>query len=138
MLEFIVTDAPMVWPQMCATCAGQKGPLADTHRELPAYGRVYVCLECAKRLARVHGLVKGKRMDELSNAARELLAKQQECDQYRAYCEELETKLAEVMRISGSWQEQAEYAAGRVEQLETRIQGQAQSMRELVIGAVEE
>lgn len=137
MLEFIIVDTPLVWPNCCATCASQKGPLADTHRELPAYGRVYVCLECARRLARIHGLVKGKRMDELADHSKELLAKRQETDQYREAVADLEARLMEAMRIAAHWQQEAEVSAGRVVQLETRIEGQARSMRELVAGAAE-
>ena len=61
---FVAT--PAIYPQACVICASAKGPLVDTFAT-GANGRVYVCALCVKRCARVLGLIKGPRMEQLLN-----------------------------------------------------------------------
>ena len=70
MIDFIAVEFPAIFPQACVACTSQKGPIADTHRDLPGYGHVYVCERCAKSFARIFGYSDGKRLDELENASK--------------------------------------------------------------------
>ena len=69
MIEFMEIPAPTSFPWACVGCMSQKGPMIDTHRELPGYGHVFVCVRCAKTAARLLGFAKGDKLDELSQAA---------------------------------------------------------------------
>ena len=67
----LVPYAP-VWPNCCARCTAQKGPLWDTLAERPGFGRVYICLMCLEEGARVAGYLEGPEMERLHNAIIEL------------------------------------------------------------------
>jgi hypothetical protein len=77
-MEFIAVEYPTMFPQACVACTSQKGPIADTFRDLPGYGHVYVCERCAKSFARIFGYSDGERLDELENASK--LVKERERD----------------------------------------------------------
>lgn len=83
----IVDHAPHI-PCACCVCTNQTGPFADTFFEDRA-GRKYVCKRCAKSHARVFGFSAGKRMDELSDAASLVEAKDAELAKAQATIEEL-------------------------------------------------
>jgi hypothetical protein len=70
--EYERIETPTDFPAMCL-CGSQKAPLVDTHIVKDAYGHVYVCLQCTKRLARALGIAKGAEMDRLEHAADELV-----------------------------------------------------------------
>lgn len=71
MLEYALVEVPSVYPNCCLLCGAGKGPMLDTHVE-KWEEHFYLCQLCATRIARVFGLVKGERMDQLLDAANEL------------------------------------------------------------------
>jgi regulator of RNase E activity RraB len=71
MLDFEVVDHAAIWPQKCAICTNQKGPMVDTHSET-LDGRVYICLDCVCRCAVKAGLVDGEQKEKLMDAMRVL------------------------------------------------------------------
>jgi hypothetical protein len=80
-IEYIVVDRAEVYPNACFLCQAGKGPMVDTHVEKPVAGgdqHVYLCRMCVTRCARVFGLVKGEKMDELLAASEGLERKQVE------------------------------------------------------------
>jgi septal ring factor EnvC (AmiA/AmiB activator) len=77
-MEFIAVEYPTMFPQACVACTSQKGPIADTFRDLPGYGHVYVCERCAKSFARIFGYSDGKRLDELENASKLLVERERD------------------------------------------------------------
>lgn len=80
MIEFIAIESPVHFPQACVACGSQKGPIADTHRDLPGYGHVYVCESCAKTFARIFGYADGKRLDELENASKLVVERERDIE----------------------------------------------------------
>lgn len=77
MIEFILVDHPTVLPMACVICGSAKGPIADTHVE--KWGdHLYLCRLCTTRAARLYGLVKGERMEQLLAADETLAGKQAE------------------------------------------------------------
>src|SRR3990172_8011491 len=81
MLEFQLVDYPQIFPQACIACRSATGPQLDTHVEIEGFGWVYLCQLCAKRAAVAFGFSDGERMDELSVASDELVAKEREIAQ---------------------------------------------------------
>ena len=77
MREYERIETPTDFPAMCI-CGSQKAPLVDTHLVKDAYGHVYICLQCTKRLARALGIAKGAEMDRLEHAAEELVQAERE------------------------------------------------------------
>ena len=77
MREYERIETPTDFPAMCV-CGSQKPPLVDTHLVKEAYGHIYVCLQCTKRLARALGIAKGAEMDRLERAADELVQAERE------------------------------------------------------------
>lgn len=132
MLEFIVTPHAQFIPHMCVACGGSEGAMTDTHRELVRYGRVYLCRMCVTRAARAHGLVKGKRQDELMQAAKLLDQARDEITQRDARHDTLVAELDEERRRVAQLTEDVEYNAGRVKQLEERLSQHAKAALELV------
>ena len=55
MIEYTKYDGPLAYPGGCV-CGSQKRPLVDTHRELPAFGHVYLCELCVRMSGRALGL----------------------------------------------------------------------------------
>ena len=77
MIEFILVEHPTVMPMACVICGSHKGPIADTHVE--KWGdHLYLCRLCVTRAARLYGLVKGERMEQLLAADETLAAKEAE------------------------------------------------------------
>jgi len=72
-IEFILIDHPVQFPQACIGCMSQKGPMIDTHRQLRSYGQIYICHVCAKTTARLLGFAPGERLDVLSQASERLV-----------------------------------------------------------------
>src|SRR6266487_1535959 len=73
--RFAIVEYPALWPQRCALCPSQTGPMVDTLSEYPDggnIGRVYLCSNCLRDATRVMGWTSGKRLNELSKAAKEL------------------------------------------------------------------
>lgn len=62
----------------CVFCRSTAGPFVDRDVEDHFGNRLYECLSCARLGARVLGIVKGKRQDELMHADELLRAKDDE------------------------------------------------------------
>jgi len=82
------------FPGMCI-CGSQKGPIVDTYRDLPGYGRVYLCRMCTVRAARAFGLIKGDEHSRLERAADELAQAQEEITSRQELIEKLTRSLAD-------------------------------------------
>lgn len=54
MIAYTSWQGPMQFPGACV-CGSQKQPIVDTHRELPAYGHVYLCGLCVAMSASALG-----------------------------------------------------------------------------------
>lgn len=118
MIEFMLVDYPQAFPQMCVGCSSQKGPLLDTHRDLPGFGHVYVCAECVKTGARLMGFSEGKKQDSLQNALREAAEARAAIEHHSERINELERFLAESGRREEELQDLLHTANQRVKQLE--------------------
>jgi hypothetical protein len=132
MLEFIVVERPVAWPNACVLCMGINGPVADTHRELPQFGHVYVCQNCAKRLARQFGFVKGKRMDELAEASDLLNTAKLDIIARDATIQKFTEDLVAANAKIDAVHEDNDFLAGRIKQLEGRLEQNAKAALELV------
>ena len=131
MLEFIRIDPAPIWPHRCASCQSYKA-LADTHVEIPGYGRLYLCKLCASRLARVFGLVKGNEMDELMNADGRLRQAEKELAERDELLERLRTEGTQWSARAAQLEEERDQLAGRIEQLEATIRTEAEMQLALV------
>jgi hypothetical protein len=69
MNDGVLVEAPLVFPSACIGCGSQKGPIFDSRKEIPGGGRVYVCKNCFRVMAKAWGVVKGERMEQLLDAA---------------------------------------------------------------------
>jgi hypothetical protein len=140
MIEFIVVDHPTVYPNACFVCGAGKGPMVDTHVEKPVAGgdqHLYLCRLCVTRAARVLGLVKGEKMDELLQASVALEAKQ-------AKLAGLETELtAAKMEAAGAratmkaQKVQLQDQSGRMQamaHLSTELERQIRELTEIAVG----
>lgn len=126
MLEFIVVPHPSFMPMACACCGSAAGPVVDTHRELPVYGRVYVCELCVTRAARVLGLVKGKRMNELQAAAKRLSHAEEQAAQLLVERDDLnlvvQARDEHIERLKAELEEER----GKLEGLREHLKGEAE------------
>lgn len=109
-------------PGQCI-CGSQKGPFVDMQREIPVHGRVYLCRICVARVARVAGLAKGKRMDELMAASEVLEAKQHELAEQQKLTLRALDKASEYERQRDEQKKRAEEAEGKLEQMQHLLAG---------------
>ena len=93
MIDYTAVEFPAIFPQACVACTSQKGPIADTHRDLPGYGHVYVCERCAKSFARIFGYSDGKRLDELENASKLVVERERDLAKMAEALAETRTQL---------------------------------------------
>lgn len=111
MIEFMVVDHPAVHPNCCVICGSGKGPIVDTHVE--KWGdHLYLCRLCVTRAARVYGLVKGPKMDELLAAADSLDEKDRQLAVLKAENDELRLANGGHRRRLNEMKEQIEQSAG--------------------------
>ena len=68
MIQYVRYDGPLAHPGACV-CGSQKRPVVDTVRELPGYGRVYLCELCVRMSALAFGWVDGDSHDRLRQQA---------------------------------------------------------------------
>jgi len=71
MIEPQIVETAAMYPMHCAGCTNVYGPFVDFERETHA-GRIYLCRKCARTAARLFGFSKGRKLEELSNAAESL------------------------------------------------------------------
>lgn len=125
MLDPIVVDTAALHPFVCVCCGGTNGPLVDFNREVRGWGRVYVCDLCVGNGARVRGLIRGKRYQEIRDRAQRV----EELElTIRNLEERVEHQAAELMSNVRLFEEQESYkrwADGRIEQLSNGIRGEA-------------
>jgi len=105
MLEFMLIDRPILFPNRCAFCINTRGPVLDTMIADPQNRRYYVCESCAKRIARVFGFIEGPRMEELSDAATGIAEAQAEVETRNGWIAERDERIAQleqelVMRVT--------------------------------------
>ena len=134
MLDFIVIPHPINFPQACIACMGQKGPVLVTHRALPGYGDVYVCESCAKRISRAFGFADGKRLDELSSAAKTVNERDRDIAGLSKQLTEYERKLGDAVKRGDDLEADVAFFEGRVSLLEGRLREAGHSALELVGG----
>lgn len=117
MIEFIVVDHGTVHPNACLICGSATGPLVDTHVE--KWGdHIYICRMCVTRAARVLGLVKGKKQDELLQAAAGL-------EQKDAEIAVIQGELAEARLEAGGQRAAARELQARLQEQQGRIKTMA-------------
>jgi hypothetical protein len=127
LLEPIVVDAPTIFPNACAQCHGQTGPLVDTHVENRFGDRVYLCASCIRIDAIALGLVKGKRHSELLTQMRTAAEDSRQAEAARALADEARTALAIEERTSGQLRDELVAAHQRIDQLENAIRTEAEA-----------
>jgi hypothetical protein len=139
-IEYIVVDHPAVYPNACFLCGAGKGPMVDTHVEKPVAGgdqHLYLCRMCVTRGARVFGLVKGEKMDELLHAAEGL---EQKATELAALGEELTAAKLEAAsgRATVAQQKtQLQDQAGRLQvmaRIATELERQTRELTEIAVG----
>jgi len=118
--EYERIETPTDFPAMCL-CGSQKAPLVDTHLVKDAYGHVYVCLQCTKRLARALGIAKGAEMDRLEHAADQLAHAEKEVSERQEIIDRMTT-------IAGKREEKLSALEGYIEQLTGEIALHRQQM----------
>lgn len=120
MLEPVLVEQP-VGLQAC-TCGSQKAPLLRTFREIGGVEE-YVCQACAKSYARLFGFAKGERLDELSEAASTVAAKDREItsltEQLGESTMQVESRDKHILALDGE-----------IEILEARVQSFERAARE--------
>ena len=132
MLPFAVIPSPLRFPYACVGCGNQKGPLVNTHRELPGYGDVYVCKRCAKQIAEVLGFAPGEKLAELEQAVDIHAADELEIGVLRTKIAEVELERKELEAKLAATEDMLGEAHGRVIQLEGRLAEDARAALELV------
>ena len=125
MLEFIEVPHGPIFPHACVACTGTAGPLLDTHRELHAYGRVYVCVACIKRLATVSGLVAGKDLDAVAAALEKLSVAERDLAETQRRLAAADAELTATRERADQLEVQSEQQSGRIDQLEQAIAAKA-------------
>lgn len=127
MLNPIVVDAPTIFPNCCAQCKGQTGPLVDTHVENRFGDRIYMCASCIRLDAIALGLVKGKRHSELLTQMRTQAEDGRQAEAAQTLAAEARTALAIEERTSGQLRDELVAAHQRIDQLENAIRSEAEA-----------
>jgi len=121
MLEYVVVDHPLVFPQACFGCISQKGPTLDMQREILGYGRLYLCLRCAKNAARLFGLTDVGKLDQLEANAEQILALEREVAVLVSERDVALQNLASVGRTADASAERVSELHARVAHLESHM-----------------
>jgi hypothetical protein len=131
LLDWQKVDTPTIFPMRCVTCP-EAHDLLDTHVEILGHGHVYVCKNCARTAARLHGWSKGKEQDRLSNAIDVLKAKDKEIAEYKTMLEEAVTEAHLYGKQVETLRAELEMQTSRVTQLTARMQHDGRALLELV------
>lgn len=114
MFEFQLVDHGTAYPMGCVFCQATKGPLCDTFVE--RWGeQLYVCKQCATRIARVFGLAKGDKMTELLGAA-ELL------EQKDAEISRREQQQSELRQVNANLRQELKESKAQVAAVQARLE----------------
>ena len=133
MYDWQRVEGATLFPFRCVACAEQRDVL-DTGGQIPQWGQIYLCKNCARTAARLFGFSKGKELDRLSGAAEVLDSVEGERDQYKAERDELQKELMKAdLALDEATKENAQLK-GRVAQLQSRIAEEAKAALELVGG----
>jgi septal ring factor EnvC (AmiA/AmiB activator) len=105
MPDFVLVPSPGLFPNCCAFCHSQKGPILDSRGELGPTGmRLYVCKLCAQLIAQEFGFAEGPELEKLVNARAELEQKDVELDRAHREVQQLTTQvraqIADMQRIA--------------------------------------
>lgn len=121
MIEYVAISSPVMFPQACVCCTSQKGPIADTHRDLPGYGHVYVCEACAKSFARIFGYAPGKRLDQLEAASKLVVERERDIAKVTAELDAANTKLQDAGHEVADLKERLRDAENRTASLQAAM-----------------
>src|SRR6266487_4480816 len=119
--RFAIVEYPHLWPQRCALCPSQSGPMVDTFSEYPDggnIGRVYLCSNCLRDATRVMGWTSGKRLNELAEGMKDKTAS----DKALAEANEIAQDLIEQVKVKNtmlkSQEKTIEDLSGKIRTLE--------------------
>lgn len=132
MLDFIILDAPLFYPNKCATCGNYKGPVIDSHVETTSRERVYVCQRCVGRMAQMFGLTAGDEQDRLLRSDALLRERDRELMKASERITKLTGERKQLRAEIGELQDYRAWAEGRLAQLEAVIGDEAKARLALV------
>jgi len=135
MLEYVVIDHPPLAPQACVGCTRQQGPTLDMQREILGYGRLYLCLRCAKNAARLFGLVDIGKVDQLEAYAEQVLGLERDLAVLTTERDTALTNFALSARSANTLAERVTELQDRCTHLESRIREEAEVSLSLVGGS---
>jgi hypothetical protein len=121
MLDFIILEAPLFYPNKCATCGNYKGPVIDSHIETTSRERIYVCQRCVGRMAQKFGLTAGDEQDRLLRSDALLRERDRELVKVNERVAKLTGEKRELRAQVSELQEHRTWANGRIGQLEAAI-----------------
>src|SRR6266487_3743718 len=119
--RFAIVEYPSLWPQRCALCPSQTGPMVDTLSEYPDggnIGRLYLCSNCLRDATRVMGWTSGKRLNELSRAAKELDEKDRVLNETQEVAQDLIEQLKVKDLMIKAQEDTIEHLEGKVSTME--------------------
>jgi len=134
MYDWQKLEGAILYPHRCIFCVEQKD-VVDSELDLELgqarWGRVYICKNHGRAIARAFGFSKGKEQDRIANAAATVGAIEKERDDYKARCETVEDERAEAMARVEMLESERDLLQGRVSQLTERIVGEGRALLEL-------
>lgn len=134
MLDWTILESPINFPHYCIACMNGRGPVAATHRTMPGFGDVYLCENCAEKLARMFGFAPGDRMDEIVKAAKRVTELERDNAKLAQAVTDART---DIKHYEATLQQREEEILGnraRMKQLEERIREEATVSLSLVGG----
>jgi len=137
MIEAQLVPNPGFFPGCCVFCMSQTGPIIDTRVERPALGRLYVCKRCVKQAAVLYGFAKGKRLDQLEHASRELEQAEKDISDRNEWVAERDDKIRALVEQLRQREEALEEALGEVKRLEHLAHDVFGAARDLAMNAAE-
>lgn len=118
-------ERPILSPRTCIFCpTGYRGgPVVDTLFEhaIPPVGRVYVCMEHAKRLAIAAGFAEGEEMDRLLKAAQLVATAEADVVKRDKIIGSLRNQIAAQDRSIAQLEQERADAEGRATQAEGKL-----------------
>jgi hypothetical protein len=131
MSDWFKLEAANAFPFRCVACVNAKDVL-DTFVEVPGWGRVFICKNCARTAAREFGFSRGKEQERLSNAAEVLAEAEKERNKYKQQRDDLGQNLLQEVTAHEITTEENAKLRGRVAQLESRLRAKAEADLSLV------
>lgn len=132
MLDPIILDAPLFWPNKCQHCDNYKGPVLDLHKETSNRERIYVCQRCVTYHAQLFGLLPGDEHERLLRSDAILRERDRELAKAtNTIAKDAKVKKEQRVQIS-ELQDYRAWAEGRLAQLEAAIGEDAKARLALV------